>query len=372
MIRIDPKLAQEIVERASAIIPFNVNVMDQRGIIVGSGKPGRIGELHSGAQLVLARGSTVIIDDALAQRLPTVEPGVNLPLTVRGQICGVVGLTGDPQIVEPFGELVRLTVEMILEQTQLLGELHREKHYREDFLFHLVTQKKSAQGNLHTWAQRLGLDFRGPYAVIVINSNSELQLLQSRLATQFPDLLSAVISPHELVVLDSFGVRPAQLSVVAFARQRIKYYETMLRAETTSLFTLSLGVALPDIDSVSVSYQCACRTRSVGLQRYPEATTFSFYELTLPVLLSSLNASWQKDELRRPLDALTRVDKRGGVLRRTIMAWFANNNQSTATAAELGIHRNTLDYRLRLVSEATGLNLDQTEDRLLLYIALHS
>ena len=99
MVTIEARLAQEIVERAMKIIPFNVNVMDRRGIIIGSGKAARIGELHSGAQLALAHGRPVEIDEATARTLPGVKPGVNLPLTVRGQTCGVVGLTGEPETV---------------------------------------------------------------------------------------------------------------------------------------------------------------------------------------------------------------------------------------------------------------------------------
>ena len=54
MSTIEARLAQDIVDRTMRIIPFNVNVMDGRGIILGSGETSRIGELHSGALLALA------------------------------------------------------------------------------------------------------------------------------------------------------------------------------------------------------------------------------------------------------------------------------------------------------------------------------
>jgi carbohydrate diacid regulator len=380
MISIEPKLAQEIVERAAKIIPFNVNVMDRRGIIVGSGKPARIGELHAGAQLALAQACTVVIDEAMARTLPTVEAGVNLPLTVRGRICGVVGLTGEPETVQPFGELLRTTVEMLLEQTQLLGELQREKRYREEFVSHLVSRERRSPVDLNAWALRLGIEFRSPHAAIVVTledadrradlSLVELQRFQARLAAQLPDLPTAVLSPREFVMLESFGGRAPQTSEASHARLRLQYFETILRAETTLPFVLSLGVALPDVESVALSYQSACRTRHVGRQRRPEAAAFSFYELSLPVLLSSLDASWQAEQLRRPLDRLMRIDKRQRTLRHTLDTWFAHDGRSLSTAKALGIHRNTLDYRLRQIGKATGLDLDRTDDRLLLYIAL--
>ena len=62
MISLEPALAQEIVERTMKIVPFNVNVMDVHGFILGSGNPQRIGELHAGARLALAQSRTVEVD----------------------------------------------------------------------------------------------------------------------------------------------------------------------------------------------------------------------------------------------------------------------------------------------------------------------
>ncbi|MDU4095233.1 MAG: sugar diacid recognition domain-containing protein, partial [Pantoea sp.] len=50
---LDARLAQDIVARTMKIIDSNVNVMDARGRIIGSGDRERIGELHEGALLAL-------------------------------------------------------------------------------------------------------------------------------------------------------------------------------------------------------------------------------------------------------------------------------------------------------------------------------
>lgn len=51
---LDAKLAREIVARTMKIIDSNINVMDNRGRILGSGDPERLGELHEGALLLLS------------------------------------------------------------------------------------------------------------------------------------------------------------------------------------------------------------------------------------------------------------------------------------------------------------------------------
>ncbi|MGW7823760.1 PucR family transcriptional regulator [Streptomyces puniciscabiei] len=57
-------------------------------------------------------------------------------------------------------------------------------------------------------------------------------------------------------------------------------------------------------------------------------------------------------------------------LARTAEAYLDCAGQAGRTAAELGIHRQTLYYRLSRVERLTGLDLDDGEDRLLLHMAL--
>jgi hypothetical protein len=57
-------------------------------------------------------------------------------------------------------------------------------------------------------------------------------------------------------------------------------------------------------------------------------------------------------------------------LARTAEVYLDCAGQAARTAAELGIHRQTLYYRLSRVEKLTGLDLDEGEDRLLLHMAL--
>lgn len=59
-------------------------------------------------------------------------------------------------------------------------------------------------------------------------------------------------------------------------------------------------------------------------------------------------------------------------LARTAEAFLDNAGQAGRTAAALGIHRQTLYYRLSRVEQLTGLDLDNGEDRLLLHMSLKS
>ncbi|MER6285669.1 PucR family transcriptional regulator [Streptomyces sviceus] len=82
-------------------------------------------------------------------------------------------------------------------------------------------------------------------------------------------------------------------------------------------------------------------------------------------LLTSLPPETAHDPVVRPLLSPAHRE-----LARTAETYLDCAGQAARTAAELGIHRQTLYYRLSRVEQLTGLDLDDGEDRLLLHMTL--
>ncbi|MYQ73417.1 PucR family transcriptional regulator, partial [Streptomyces sp. SID4934] len=82
-------------------------------------------------------------------------------------------------------------------------------------------------------------------------------------------------------------------------------------------------------------------------------------------LLTALSAPTAADPATAPL--LTGAHRE---LARTAETYLDHAGQAGRTAAALGVHRQTLYYRLSRVEQLTGLDLDDGEDRLLLHMAL--
>ncbi len=80
----------------------------------------------------------VDIDDAVARHLHGVRQGINLPLRLEGEIVGVIGLTGEPETLRKYGELVCMTAEMMLEQSRLMHLLARDSRLREELVMNLI------------------------------------------------------------------------------------------------------------------------------------------------------------------------------------------------------------------------------------------
>lgn len=380
MIRLESALAQEIVERTMKIVPYNINVMDAHGVILGSGDPARRGELHAGARMALAQVRKVEIETAMAPGLETAQPGVNIPLFARGQLCGVVGISGKPRAVRQVGELVRVMAEMILEQAQLVGELQHEKRYRESFVEQWVGGEASAQADLELWGNRLGIDFTALRSALVLeldidagNPESamlELQRCQQRVTDHDPSLLTAIVSPRELVIFTELASTAESKELPAQVRTKLSALDGVMGSEWKIPAALAIGAAMTGLEGARVSYQSAKRTLQVGRLRYADSRLFSYYELSFPVLLGGLADGWQARQLRQPLRRLQESEWRGNGLQTTINTWFAENCNAELTAKQLHIHRNTLNYRLHRIGEITGLDLTRMDDRLLLYLSL--
>lgn len=373
----DQPLAQQIVDRTMKIIDSNVNVMDSRGRIIGSGDAERLGELHEGALLAISQQRIVDIDNEVTRHLHGVRPGVNLPLRVDGQIVGAIGLSGDPTRLRQYGELVCMTAEMMLEQARLLNMLAHDSRIREELVLNLIRAEQPPEA-LAKWAQRLGIDLHQPRVAVVVavdggqlgveHAMAELQQLQVLLSTPEQDNLIARVSLTEIVVLKP-ALGAAKRWDPQAQRQRIDALLLHMQQNSDLRIRVALGNYFTGPGSIARSYLTAKTTLAVGKRRAPEQRSYCYQDLMLPVLLDGMREGWQADELALPMARLNAEDS-SGLLRRTLNLWFAHNVQPVATAKALFIHRNTLENRLNRISGLTGLNLSNFDDRLLLYIAL--
>ncbi|MFV2121540.1 helix-turn-helix domain-containing protein, partial [Streptomyces sp. Act-28] len=82
-------------------------------------------------------------------------------------------------------------------------------------------------------------------------------------------------------------------------------------------------------------------------------------------MLTALPVGAAEDPAVRPLLGRAHIG-----LARTAEVFLDHAGQAGRAAAALGVHRQTLYYRLSRIEQLTGLDLDSGEDRLLLHMAL--
>ncbi|QXH33473.1 sugar diacid recognition domain-containing protein [Pseudomonas muyukensis] len=359
MFELDHDLAQDIVDRAMAILPCNVNVMDSQGLILGSGEAERINTRHEGAQLVLANGRIVELDGEAAKCLKGVQPGVNLPLMLDGRLIGVLGLTGDPQQLRTYGELVRMTAEMLLAQRHLQVE-QQWRRQRCDDLLALLLGGSGESPRLVDEAQQLGLKpnlARVP-CLFELQAGPPAEALSAWLMGRYPD--SWCVSPARQSLL---WCRPAtaQLDEPRLLERLQRHGWVVER--------LALGSPAQSLEQLRRGYRRVRDLLAYGREVLPAERLLSLARYRLPALLWRHRNDDALDELLEPLQRIRAKDTSGQLLA-TLRAWCAHDGQSQACAEALGIHRNSLRYRLERIAEVGEVDPLRMEGMLSLYLGL--
>jgi len=359
MFELDHDLAQDIVDRAMAILPCNVNVMDSQGLILGSGEAERINTRHEGAQLVLANGRIVELDNDAAKCLKGVQPGVNLPLMLDGRLIGVLGLTGDPQQLRTYGELVRMTAEMLLAQRHLQVE-QQWRRQRCDDLLALLLGSSGDSTRLLDEAQQLGLKpqlARVP-CLFELESGPPAEALATWLMSRYPD--GWCVSPARQSLL---WCRPA---AIVLDEQRLL---ERLQRHGWHVQRLAVGPPAQSLEQLRRGYRRVRDLLAYGREVLPAERLLNLTRYRLPALLWRHRNDDALDELLEPLLRIRSKDASGQLLN-TLRAWCAHDGQSQACADALGIHRNSLRYRLERIAELGEVDPQRLDGMLALYLGL--
>lgn len=130
---IDALLAKRLIERITRYTEYNVNIMDEKGIIIASKNTSRIGTFHEVAlQIIQGKKDIIRVDNEDTQF--GVKKGVNMAIYYRKKKEGVVGVTGDPEEVMPIALIIRMAVEVMLEYELFKYEKMQRRNLKEQLL----------------------------------------------------------------------------------------------------------------------------------------------------------------------------------------------------------------------------------------------
>lgn len=119
-------LAEKLIEQITKYTDYNVNIMNDEGIIIASRNPDRIGAYHEPAWQIL-HGREDIITVASDTDYPGVSPGINMAIDIDGRREGVVGVTGAPEEIRPIALIIKMAIEtMIRYENQKIRSLRRQ------------------------------------------------------------------------------------------------------------------------------------------------------------------------------------------------------------------------------------------------------
>jgi len=366
-------LAQQIVNSIIPIAQNNINIMDSQGIIIGSGQTQRLNTFHRGAQDAIEHNKTIEIYPNDLDQYSGSYPGLNMPIVLNGQVIGVVGITGHPDKVRDTARVVKMVTELILEQEMLLEEARSQHHFKENFAAILLSDNADAShAKLLKEAKLLKYNLMLPRVVVVINIQPLLDLAfdtfgvndlvaartrenTMQLITKPPHMDQqdfAVFIEDKLILLKHF---PAE-TTEAVCRDWGSNLSALLSLNAQKPVTIGLGSLAANYTGLGQSYQEAQFALANSQGKNALSTIYDF-DILSSYLVEKIN---QNDEPCQPLEAIKTKLNIGLTkkydMKNTVVSLLNNNLNLTSTAKSLYIHRNTLLFRLKKLTEETGLD----------------
>ena len=384
---IDPAMAQGFIDRFYKQLKIHLNIMNEKGIIVASSRPERIGHFHSCAYEIIQKQLPVMITSELTQDLIGVTcPGVNLLLTDGRQPIGVIGVSGNPEEVLNVARTIKIAFESQMQyETQRRDEWHADADTNR-LANALLFEPSPNLIRLVGLAESLGFKDHMPRMLIKIRIDNDAgaRRWMPRIQGRYPHL--PICHDQDLLLqLDPASILLCKaIPVLTDGTINRREYINGCLAQLDSLFSRAPDDKMGEIDKKDIVYICGTTVEifqdyreafnlinwveGVGLDRQYRIYHVTDYWVQYAVDLL-------KDNKSRPIfnHYAHLVDRYPGKdhFLVTVGAMIDTGISIDAAATRLFVHKNTVVIRMKKIRETLGMNPIQHLQDTLLLIGLH-
>jgi carbohydrate diacid regulator len=369
---LSPALAQEIAGETSAIIGLNIIITDADGIVIGSGDRSRVGTFHEASLEVIRTQRSASHNDEEAAALVGVRPGMTLPIVHRGVGVGTVGITGKPERIRRFGQVVKRQTEILLDEAVLLRSRMTRERVLETLLRDLLNYDADHLEDITLRARDFGFDLSLPRRVVLLEvagaeepaespvSSSPLRLVRE--VFHNAQDISAALSSVTYIVL-----RRHQVDSETVSREDLVELASRIRAQVGRRARIGIGGVARTVEEIAASYAEARTALRVGAST-GAASPYDIDDLRVEQLVSAVPGR-MRSRITADVVGSLRATGDWPTTRATVIAWVESGFVLVDAARALNVHRNTLVYRLRRIATETGWPTTDRRQWLALYLA---
>ncbi|HWO97292.1 MAG TPA: sugar diacid recognition domain-containing protein [Bacillus sp. (in: firmicutes)] len=360
-----PSLAKKIIYEVKKLIDEDIIIVNTDGTIIASTDEKRLGTFHEGALLSVKERRKFIITKEDEQRLEGVKPGLNLPIFFSHDVIGVIGITGDPDRILPYGELLKRMTELLIQESYHSDQLQWRSRMLEAFVFDWLQLKEWSKPFIDR-ANLLKVDLQADRQLIL----AYLHEHQTFLNEDIWQLIHVWNGEHGHDLFVRWGndrfliIQHAQQNMLKEATlQKVKQLKAFIEETWNTSASFGIGQTVEG-HALKKSYEQAERALTVAMR---ENSIIFDADLRLEMCLEDISLSTRKEFIGRVLDSVLGHEE----LLETFRVFFQQNMSLKQTAEILHIHINTLHYRIKKMEELTGLNLKHFPDVVSLYLSLY-
>lgn len=375
-----PEECQKIVSRVVNILDRNINIIDLQGIVIASSNPKRIGTFHEGGRLCAASGSEVIITAHNMHLYRGCKEGVNLPIQYKNKTIGIVGITGNPDEIKPYGLLVKELVELIVQENEsrYAKELHEQA--LRSFILELIKGTGTKEEQIYVnRAKLLGVeDLRKKVLVVgsIINLEKELEEVNEikiqEKRQRILEFIKNYYQGQDIIIFYLYDESFIML-LPSFVNEKqcLRDLKDQIRNEFNIIVNFVVSEECIHYKDYPKNYNKVARAVVINNSRKNKDEIIFTKDYGIQLLIHSISNE-DKEQYLESYNKFFHQSKNKLMeeLIQTVKAYFENNMNIGNAAEVLYVHRNTIGYRINKIKEQFGIDITKPYECMKLYIAI--
>ncbi len=376
-------VGEGIVGRLSPILEHKIGVTNLSGSIIADSDLSNFDKFVPSSIAAIQKGAPTSLP---ANEIDEMA-GWAVPLKHQEKLFGTLIIRNDPAPSDDVIPLAKSLAELLMYQMLIMDKIAQQNRVLDKFFYDLfqnasVDQEKLLRDSLFFNSQFFQIDFHQPrIAASILLENFWKDVLKGQpilppdehkltaIKDQIKDAAKEILAIDDAIVaylgIDEFALLlPRRASAEKETKKKSNGRKT---AENSGVYTMDqlqklaekletalarpayvgLGQFRPEITGLVESYKGARKAAALGRRLQPKAKVYAYNEWLLPIILEQADENLQKQFVENELGELIGHPD----LMETLSSHFDSNLNLKKTAYELGIHKNTLYYRLAKIKK---------------------
>lgn len=314
-----------------------------------------------------------------------------IPFSYGGNVVGYIVLAAEMPNHAEIAPLIRSIAELVMHQSLVLEQIPHQDERLDKFIYDLLNQPQPDWPLLAAEARLFDIELERPRIAIVINiddpslvsrfqdpsGDREIRLtrykfginraLDSFYTSSRENIVSYLGGTSFCILKDLLTDDDAELSAnLENFKKSLGAIYGILKSELKLPATVGVGNYHPGLEGLRTSYHEAQSAIELGAQTWDQDRIYHIDDFgVVAPLLSGVDES----NIYFSRELLERLGENREIIQ-TLEAFFAFDMSLTRTADKLGIHRNTLVYRLDRITETLGLDPRVFDDAVQIKLAI--
>ena len=362
--------ARSIIKEINQVLPQKINLMNKQGIIIASSDPARINTYHGGAARIIQEG----LDElriAYDNEIPGTKTGTNFMLKVEGEPIGVLGITGEYDVILPLANVIRKMTELLVYQ-QENDKMQSNLRYQQSLFF---TELLNHSEGFFTEEQiergrSIGIDIQLTRRILAVDlANRDKELLSQRqdlfntleaFAQQKDSSCCCTITNQIMVFFSSFADKE---QLRAFAKELQSYAHNQG-------WDICIGIdgGVEDNSYLSEAFKQAKKALQ-SCHRKGNVSIKSYDEINMEIFADDIPLVVKKAYVKKIFKGYSRQELADAIA--TLECFFEHDGSITKTAEALYIHKNTLQQHLKRIYSRTGYDPRSIRNSAVFYLVMY-